>query len=161
MAIPVFNNREMLKGKIDDTGGDPVLQSNYNMEIQGVHVGGVTKIDGLAVGLETHVFRDGEDNNAIKTRPGQLTQTDLTITRDYSAKETTWKDWRNKVIGGLSDRRSVTIGWRSPNGKQVGQIDLFNAICIEYTPPAMNSTSSIHKSETIRLHFEDWKLTCA
>lgn len=161
MAIPVFNNREMLKGKIQDTGGDPIQQSLFDVEIQGVHIGGVTKVDGLSMGLDSHTFRDGEDNNAIRSRPGQLKETGLVITRDYSAKNTDWKEWRNKVMQGLSDRRSVTVGWRSPDGKRVGQIDLYNGLCIEYTPPAMNSTSSVHKSESIRLHFEDWKMTCA
>src|SRR5262245_41359214 len=108
--MAVKYSRDALKGTTK-TQGDFTLSHKFNVEIDGVTMGGIHKVDGIEFEVEVVEYQDGED---ITThyRPGRLKPGRLIIERDWSSTQEFLK-WRKTVMDGKVERKSISVIFKS------------------------------------------------
>src|ERR1700682_4878247 len=134
--------RDSLKGTTK-TQGDFNLSHKFNVEIDGVTVGGVHRVDGLD--MITH-FRPG------RQKPGRVT-----IERDWSSTKEFF-NWRQTVINGKVERKSVSIIFMNDAGEESMRVNLFDCYPTKWKGPALNAKTSAHATESIEILYERMEL---
>jgi phage tail-like protein len=148
-------NRDTLKGTTK-TQGDFNLSHKFNVEIDGVTVGGVNRVDGLEHEHEVVEYQDGDDMTT-HFRPGRQKPGRVTIERDWSSTKEFF-NWRQTVINGKVERKSVSIIFMNDAGEESMRVNLFDCYPTKWKGPSLNSKSSGHAAETIELMFERMEL---
>jgi phage tail-like protein len=148
-------NRDSLKGTTK-TQGDFNLSHKFNVEIDGVTVGGVNRVDGLEHEHEVVEYQDGDDMTT-HFRPGRQKPGRVTIERDWSSTKEFF-NWRQTVINGKVERKSVSIIFMNDAGEESMRVNLFDCYPTKWKGPSLNSKSSGHAAETIELMFERMEL---
>jgi phage tail-like protein len=148
-------NRDSLKGTTK-TQGDFNLSNKFNVEIDGVTVGGVNRVDGLEHEHEVVEYQDGDDMTT-HFRPGRQKPGRVTIERDWSSTKEFF-NWRQTVINGKVERKSVSIIFMNDAGEESMRVNLFDCYPTKWKGPSLNSKSSGHAAETIELMFERMEL---
>jgi len=149
--MPVKFGRDSLKGTTK-TQGDFNLSHKFNVEIDGVTVGGVHRVDGLEHEHEVVEYQDGDDM-ITHFRPGRQKPGRVTIERDWSSTKEFF-NWRQTVINGKVERKSVSIILLNDAGEEALRYNLFECWPTKYHGPALNSRNSAHATESIELAFE-------
>jgi phage tail-like protein len=147
--------RDSLKGTTK-TQGDFNLSHKFNVEIDGVTVGGVHRVDGLEHEHEVVEYQDGDDM-ITHFRPGRQKPGRVTIERDWSSTKEFF-NWRQTVINGKVERKSVSIIFMNDAGEESMRVNLFDCYPTKWKGPSLNSKSSGHAAETIELMFERMEL---
>jgi phage tail-like protein len=132
--------------------GDYTLTSTFTIEIEGVTVGGVHKIEGLDDEHEILEYADGEEHNK-RTRPGRQRLNTITIERDWSSTNEFY-NWFKTVIDGKVERKSVSIILNNDAGAESGRINLFSVWPKKWGVRGINARSSGHASEILELVYE-------
>ena len=148
-------SRETLKG-LNKTPGDFNLAHRFTLEIDKVSIGGVHTVKGLSHENETVEYQDGDDA-VTRFRAGRQKQSPIEVTRDFSGNKEFY-NWRKTVIDGDTARRSVSIVLLNDKGEESSRINLHECLPIAWVGPDLNSRSSGHASETLKILFEtmDW-----
>ena len=102
-----FYNRTLLQQKVQNSG-DHVRGMDWDCEIAGVTIGGMTKFNGLRFEYEVTPYKHAE-SKASHVRPGHAKAIQLEIIREFSGGDMTFRTWRQSVHDGKTDRRSVTL----------------------------------------------------
>jgi len=147
--------RDTLKGSTK-TQGDFNLAHRFNLEIDGVVVGGVNSIEGLEHEHEVVEYMDGDDKET-RYRPGRQKLGTVKITRDFSATKEFF-NWRKTVLDGKVERKSVSIIMLNDAGEEAMRYNLFECWPKKYHGPALNSRNSSHATEAIELAFETFEM---
>src|SRR5437764_8762549 len=84
-------SREVLKGTTKNTAGDFNQQNRFTVEIEGVTIGGIHKVDGLDHEHEMVAYQDADDHFQ-RIRPGRQKVGTLVLERDWSSG-TEVNDW--------------------------------------------------------------------
>jgi phage tail-like protein len=153
--MAVTYGRDKLTGTTK-TQGDFNLANRFNLEIDGVQVGGVHSIEGFESETEVIEYKDGE-SGVVQTRPGQHKPVVITITKDWSNTSEFYK-WRKAVLDGKVERKSVSIIFHNDASEEAGRINLFNAWPIAWTGPALNAKNSNHATEKLKISAETFEL---
>ena len=148
-------SRDALKGSTK-TQGDFNLGHKFNVEIDGVTVGGIHKIEGVEFEVEAVEYQDGEDITAHQ-RPGRFKPGRLIIERDWSSTQEFLK-WRQTVMAGKVDRKSVSLVFMNDAGEEAKRINFYDCYPTKWAGPALNSKTSAHASERIEVVFERLEL---
>jgi phage tail-like protein len=147
--------RDSLKGTTK-TQGDFNLSHKFNVEIDGVTVGGVNRVDGLEHEHEVVEYQDGDDMTT-HFRPGRQKPGRVTIERDWSSTKEFF-NWRQTVINGKVERKSVSVIFMNDAGEESMRVNLFDCYATKWKGPSLNSKSSGHAAETIEIMFERMEL---
>jgi phage tail-like protein len=148
-------SRDTLKG-LTKNSGDFHLSHKFGLEIDGVTVGGVHKIDGIEFEAEVVEYNDGEDM-MTHCRPGVLRPGKITVERDFSNTKEFYQ-WRSAVINGKTDRRSLSVIFQNDKGDEAKRINFFQCFPAKWVGPALNSKSSGHATEKLEIIFEEYTI---
>ena len=152
--MPNFN-RENLKS-LTHTEGDFFLSHKFGLEIDGVTVNGVNKLEGLEFEAEVVEWCNGDDPQT-HCRPGQLRGGRIIVERDHG-NDKSFFEWRKKVMEGKTDRRSMSITFHNDASEEAHRINIFNCFPVKWHGPTLNSESSGHASERVEIVFEEIKV---
>src|SRR5438309_10737816 len=98
--------RDQLKGTTK-TQGDFNLAHKFSVEIDGVMVGGIHRVDGIEHEHEVVEYQDGDDMYT-HLRPNRQKSGHLTIEKDWSSTKEFF-NWRQAATSGKTDRKSISI----------------------------------------------------
>jgi phage tail-like protein len=152
--MPVKFSRDTLKGTTK-TNGDFHLSHKFGLEIDGITIGGIHKVDGIEFEAEVVEYNDGEDAGT-HCRPGVLKPGRILVERDFSSTKEFYQ-WRAAVVNGKTDRRSVSVIFQNDKGDEAKRLNFFNCFPAKWVGPALNSRSSGHASERLEIVFEECK----
>ncbi len=132
------NTRETLKGSTK-TQGDFNLAHRFNVELDGLLVGGCHTVEGLEHEHEVVEYQD------------------MKIVRDFGATKEFF-NWRKTVLDGKVERKSVSIILLNDAGEEAMRYNLFECWPIKYKGPDLNSRNSAHATEAIELAYETFEM---
>jgi phage tail-like protein len=155
--MPDFKYGRASLSKTATEAGDFFLGSNFGFEIESLPQNGITNVDGVKFEYAVTPYKDGEANE-MRSRPGVGLQITVKVKREYSGDKT-FSIWRNNVMKGTTDRRSITIKFLTDNHTSKGQLDMFHAWPSAYYPPGFNARSSANAFESLDLVCEEWKFS--
>jgi phage tail-like protein len=139
------------------TKGDFNLGSHFNVEIDGITIGGIHKVDGLEFHYEVVKYHHGDELHE-RARPGNNVVGKFSIEKDWtSTKE--FFNWRDAVAKGQTDRRSISIVFFNDAQQEAKRINLFNCFPIKWTGPSLNAGTSQHASERLDIVYEGVNMT--
>jgi phage tail-like protein len=154
MAIPVKFARDANQGP--KSQGDFQLSHRFNVEIDGVTQGGIVNVEGLGSEHEVVDYQHSEEGLS-RMRAGRVRMKPVTVTREWAANKD-FIAWRQNVIDGKTDRRSVSIVCLSDSGEESIRFNLFNAWPSGWQGPDFNSKTSSHAVEKLVLQYEEMKV---
>lgn len=106
---------------------DPIGQFNFIVEIDGMESSAFLSVSGLSSETEVLLFRSGNDRSAaVRKLPGLQKYGDVTLKRGYIGNNELYQ-WRQQIVDGNVDRRSVSIRLLSENREEVSRFNLFEA----------------------------------
>lgn len=106
---------------------DPIGQFNFIVEIEGLESGAFLSVSGLSSETEVLLFRSGNDrSSAVRKLPGLQKYGDVTLKRGYIGSNELYQ-WRQQIVDGMVDRRSVSIRLLNENREEVSRFNLFEA----------------------------------
>ncbi|MBL1068021.1 phage tail protein [Streptomyces sp. 7-21] len=138
--------------------GNAVTSNNFGIQIDGVMVEFLTRVDGLTV-EQTAIpcaqnNEDGKRNVAIL--PGPWQPGTVTVERGMT-QSSTFNDWINDSMAGRMDsaRKNATIIQMDPEGNPVKRWHLRNAWCSDLRASSSSADDSSVLTETITIQFEE------
>lgn len=106
---------------------DPIGQFNFIVEIEGLESGAFLSVSGLSSETEVLLFRSGNDRSSVVRKlPGLQKYGDVTLKRGYIGSNELYQ-WRQQIVDGMVDRRSVSIRLLNENREEVSRFNLFEA----------------------------------
>jgi phage tail-like protein len=153
--MPAKFNRENLKG-LTKTEGDFFLSHKFGLEIDGITINGIHKVDGIEFEAEVIEYMDGDDPTT-HCRPGQLKPGRLLVERDQGNDKAFFL-WRKAVVDGKTDRRPISVTFHNDKGDEARRINFFNCFPVKWYGPTLNSHASGHASERVEIAFEEMKM---
>jgi phage tail-like protein len=145
------HGRDYLKG-VTKTPGDFNLMHRFNVEIDGVTMGGIKKVEGLESEHEMVSYKDG-DQKHMQVRAGRQNLGTLTLERDFSSTNEFF-NWFKSVIDGNVDRKSISIVYLADDGTEATRINLYDAWPKSWKVNGLNARQSGHASETVEVVYE-------
>jgi len=145
-------SRDVLKGTTKNSAGDFNQQSRFSVEIEGVTIGGVHRVDGLEHENEMVTYQDADDPHQ-RIRPGRQRVGTLTLERDWSSN-TEFMDWFKKVYEGNVERKSISIVYLSDDGTESSRVNLHECWPKKWRLSGLNARASGHVSEALEIMYE-------
>ena len=145
-------SRDVLKGTTKNSAGDFNQQSRFNVEIEGVTIGGIHKVEGLENEHEMVPYQDADDMHQ-RIRPGRQKPGKLVLERDWSSN-TEFVDWFKKVYDGNVERKSISIVYLTDDGAESSRVNLHECWPCLHKISGLNSRSSGHVSEVLEIMYE-------
>src|SRR5215208_131244 len=106
---------------------DPYQAYNFAVEIEGVTRAGFKTCAGLDSSNAVTKYREGDDKTLAQRQiPGLLSFSNVTLTRGITDDHALW-DWREKVMNGNLERRTVSIVLRDDQGQEKARWNVTNA----------------------------------
>lgn len=147
--------RDSLKGPTK-TQGDFHLAHRFNVEIEGVTVGGIHKVEGLDTEHETVEYQDGDDM-FTHLRPGRMKTNRISVERDWSSTPEFY-NWFKTVLDGKVDRKTVSFVFLNDSGDEATRVNLYDVWPAKWKISGINSRASGHALESLDLIFERMEL---
>jgi phage tail-like protein len=144
-------SREVLSGTTKNKG-DFNQQSRFTVEIDGITIGGINKVDGLDHEHEMVAYQDADDHFQ-RIRPGRQKVGTLVLERDWSSN-TEFSDWFRTVYDGNVQRKSISVVFLSDDGTESSRVNLHECWPKKWKLSGMNSRTSGHMSETLEIMYE-------
>lgn len=118
---------------------------------------GFLKVTPLVSETEVMTFKHGMDR-VVRKAMGRTVFNAISLERVYSGLDE-FSRWRDKIVSGIDDRRTVQIFYMAPNGTTViRQYDCYNAWPSKWELPEMDGGSSNLAIEKIELQVERVRL---
>jgi phage tail-like protein len=137
--------------------GDPNQTHRFTVEIDGVTLGGIHRVDGIVHEHEVITTHDG-DMQHQQLAPGRIVQGTITIERDFVATRE-FVDWRRTVIDGKTVRKSMSVVALAPDGTESIRFNFFECFPSKYTGPSFNSRNSANATESLEIVYESYETT--
>ena len=129
----------------------------FGIEVDGKMVAGVHSIEGLEHEHEIVEYKDGEDGTT-HTRPGNHKPGKMVVTKDWS-NTSEWYKWRQAVMNGKTDRKSISVIFHNDAGEEVGRrMNFFECWPTRWKGPALNARNSGHATEKLEISWETMEL---
>jgi phage tail-like protein len=128
---------------------------NFNVEIDGVVVGGFKEVDGLESKTEVIEYQEGNERIMHK-RPGKTNYSNIILRRGNLHTPELW-DWRKKIVDGVQERKSGSIIVLDTAGEEIVRYNFFEAWPCRWKGPSLNSASNDALEEEIELCVEYWE----
>jgi len=149
--MPVKFSRDTLKG-LTKTNGDFHLSHKFGMEIDGITIGGIHKVEGLEHEHEMVAYQDADDPHQ-RMRPGRQKVGTLTLERDWSSN-TEFVEWFKNVYEGNVQRKSISIVYLTDDGTESCRVNLHECWPKKWRVSGLNARSSGHVSEVLEIMYE-------
>ena len=104
---------------------DPYRVHNFRVEIDGIALASFSEVSGLRSETEVIEWRDG-DTGDIRLLPGSTRYSPIILQRGVTSNRALW-DWRQGIIDGNVDRKSMSIVLLDAKGMEVAGWNLANA----------------------------------
>lgn len=126
----------------------------FRVTIEGINdpLDGFTKCSPIVSNTENIDFKHGLDRG-VRKAPGRTSFEDITLERVYSGLDE-FSSWRERIINGDLDRRTVSIEFLRNSGEVVRKYSLYNAYPSKWELPEMDAGSSSAATEKITLAVE-------
>lgn len=129
---------------------------NFRVRVAGINdpLDGFLKVSQITSKTESMEFKHGLDR-AVRKAPGRTSYNDVTLERVYSGLDD-FARWRQAIVEGNVDRRTVSIEFLRNNGTEVvRRYELYGAYPSQWDLPEMNAGSSSTAIERITLSVEN------
>lgn len=127
---------------------------HFKVTVQGINdaLDGFTSCTGIVSNTEPMEFKHGMDV-VVRKAPGRTTFDPITLERVYSGVDE-FTAWRDSIIAGNIDRRTVSIEYLRNDQSVVTRFDLLGAWISKWESPQMDAMGSNGALEKIELTFE-------
>lgn len=128
---------------------------HFRVLIDGINdpLDGFIKVSPIVSTTENVEFKHGMDRS-IRKNPGRTVYDDVTLERVYSGLDE-FSQWRQRIVDGEIDRRTVSIEFLRPDGATVvRRYELYNAYPCKWELPEMDAGASNTAVERITLAVE-------
>jgi phage tail-like protein len=129
---------------------DPYISFKFQVEIQGLIVGGFSEVSGLQVETKTHNFREGGVNDHLHKLPQGSEQSNLTLKRGITDSDVLWK-WHRDVVDGIVIRKSGRIILMDFEGNEKWHWTFEGAYPVKWVGPDFKANSNATAVETLEL----------
>jgi phage tail-like protein len=127
---------------------------HFKVTISGINdpLDGFMDCSGVKSTTEPMEFKHGMDT-VVRKAPGRTVYEPITLTRAYAGYDEFTK-WRDSIIAGNIDRRTVSIEYLRPDHSVLTRFDLLGAWISRWESPDMNAMGSEGAKEKIELTYE-------
>ncbi len=130
---------------------DPYAAFNFQVEIEGLVIGGFSEVSGLQVETVVEDYQEGGQNQYVHKLPGPARYpSNLILKGGLTDIETFWR-WHQNVIAGTVERRNGTIYLLERQGQPAMWWDFKKAYPVKWSGPDLKADSSAVAVETIEL----------
>jgi phage tail-like protein len=119
---------------------DPYLGVNFLVEIDGLIVGGFTKVDGLESAIETQDYSEGGRNDYVHKILKGTTYGPLVLSRGVTTIDSLWA-WHERVRRGVITRRNGTIMLLDSQRQPVMWWNFADALPIRWVGPSFDASA--------------------
>jgi phage tail-like protein len=126
---------------------------NFNVEIDGVIVGGFKEVQGIESETEVIEFKEGEDRGLTRKQPGKTKYANIVLKQGRLNDSKLW-DWYEKAIAGTTERKSGSIIVFDRHMKEVVRYNFFDAWPCRWKGPSLDRSSNEPILEEIELCIE-------
>src|SRR5258708_29502841 len=140
--MPVINSRQ-----------DPYVVFRFEVEIDGLTLGGFSECTGIRLETETQDYMEGGRNTHALKFPTRTKQSNITLKRGI-VDRVLW-DWYWNLTQGKISRRNGSIVVRDPSGgTEVMRWDFWHAFPAKWLGPDLNAIQNNVAVETLELCHE-------
>jgi phage tail-like protein len=141
MAIPLGLNAAFV-GVLGAAGKrpDPYLSVNFLVEIEGLVVGGFSKVDGLESAIETQDYVEGGRNDYVHKILKGTTYVPLVLSHGLSDLDALWT-WHDRTRRGVIQRKNGTIMLLDAERLPVMWWNFASALPVKWAGPAFDAAS--------------------
>jgi len=136
---------------------DPYKSFNFVVEIEGVAVADFSEVSGLSSETTVIEYRTGAMRGSTRKLPGLTKYSNITLKRGITSGTELW-EWRQHVVDGEGDRRSVSIVLRDDQGQELLRWNLVNAWPCKWQGPSFDAKGNEVAIETLELAIEGLSL---
>jgi phage tail-like protein len=87
---------------------DPYSGFRFLVEVEGLLVGGFTEVTGLQAEIDVEEYREGGDNDRVRSLPKSTKYPRLVLKRGVTDADILWK-WQTRIREGRIERHTVHI----------------------------------------------------
>jgi len=132
----------------------PFKKYNYDLQIEGLSLGGFSEISAPDITIEPIEYREGNFSvNTAGKQPGLVKYGNITLKWGIVADDTLYK-WAKEVENGTINRKTVTIVLQDDLHNEVAKWTAISAWPTKYTAPDVNATSNEVAVEQLELVHE-------
>ena len=126
----------------------------FRVTVEGINdpLDGFIKCSAIVSTTENIQFKHGLDRS-VRKAPGRTTFEDITLERTYSGLDE-FAAWREQIVNGDIDRRTVSIEFLRNDGSVVRKYSLYSAYPSKWELPEMDAGASNAATEKITLSVE-------
>lgn len=133
---------------------DPFIAFRFEIEIDGLPVGGFSECSGIRLETETEDYIEGGLNTHTRKFPTRTKQANITLKRGIVSRDL-W-EWYYALVQGNGDLRTGSIIVRDPSGAdEVMRWEFRRAFPCKWTGPDLNSTQNQVAVETLELCYHE------
>ncbi len=146
-----LNSAAMLGANLLGIRNDPYAAFNFQVEIEGLIIGGFTEVGGLQVETAVEDYQEGGQNEYVHKLPGPARYpSNLTLKRGLTDIDTFWR-WHRKVIAGTITRKNGSIYLLDRQRLPAMWWDFKQAYPVKWSGPDFKADSNAVAVETIEL----------
>lgn len=119
---------------------DPYLGVNFLVEIEGLIVGGFTKVDGLESKIETQDYSEGGRNDYVHKILKGTTYVPLVLSRGLTDIDSLWV-WHERVRRGVVTRKNGTIMLLDAQRTPVMWWSFADALPVRWVGPSFDASA--------------------
>jgi phage tail-like protein len=129
---------------------DPYISFKFQVEIQGLIVGGFSEVSGLQMETKTETIREGGVNDHIHKLPKGTEQSNITLKRGITDSDVLWK-WYQDVVDGKIKRKSGRIILMDYDGIEKWHWTFEDAYPVKWVGPDFKADNRTIAVETLEL----------
>ena len=117
---------------------DPYTSHNFLVEVQGLLVGGFSRVSGLESSIQTKEYAEGGVNGYVHKIPGEVRYPNLVLTQGLTGIDTLY-GWYADVAKGIVTRRNITIMLLDARRIPVTWWNVTGAIPVKWVGPSFDA----------------------
>lgn len=129
---------------------DPYLNFRFQVEIDGLVVGGFSEVSGLQVVTDTEEYREGGLNGLVHLLPGVTKQSNITLKRGITDSDALWK-WNQDIVNGKIKRKNGRIILMDSRGREKWHWTFEDAYPVKWIGPDLKADGSTVAMELLEL----------
>ena len=118
---------------------DPFMGHNFLVEVEGLLVGGFTRVSGLESSVEVGEYAEGGVNGYVHKIPGKTRYPNLVLTQGLTGLDALY-GWYADVARGKVRRRNITIMLLGPRKLPVVWWNVLDAIPVKWSGPTFDAS---------------------
>ncbi len=120
---------------------DPLGSYNFNVEIEGILVGGFMEAKGLEATTDVLRYQEGGKNLGDLVFPGRTKFSDITLTHGMTISDSLYL-WYMDIANGSIKKKNATIYLMSHLGLPLKWWNLINCFPVKWVGPTFNASKS-------------------